>query len=90
MKQETQYICEYCGAKYLKEEQCQKCEEMHGIPKEIGDSRYSRGKIYPDTISLKKSNGKTIIYQYLKPILERPDKNKDNGRKYNENGEEEL
>lgn len=69
MKTETKYICDYCGKKYLTEEECHTCEESHGIAQTIETARYSEGSKYPDTICVGFNNDHHIIYKYLKPLV---------------------
>ena len=70
MKQEVKFICDYCGKKYDTTEACEKCENSHYIPSEIMESRYKNGT-FPDTVSLKMANGKSAIYTFLKPIVDK-------------------
>ena len=75
MKTETKYVCEHCGMKYDTEAECQKCEQSHGAPESILESRYSKGLKYPDTISIHMANGHDIIYKFLKPIVKPQNEN---------------
>ena len=68
MKTETKYVCEYCGNKFLTEEECQICEQSHHIPEKIGEARYSKGFKFPDTIRVDFVGEHHAIYKYLKPI----------------------
>lgn len=71
MKTETKYVCDYCGEKYNTETECQKCEQSHGTPESILESRFTKGFKYPDTISVHMANGHDVIYKFLKPIIQK-------------------
>ena len=68
MKTETKYVCEYCGNKFEKEEDCQRCEQTHYIPERITEARYSKGFKFPDTVCVEFGDNHRAIYKYLKPI----------------------
>jgi len=68
-KQEIRYVCEVCGAKFLKKEIATECEKKHYKPVEIAYTHYDLNdnkNEYPSTmeVKLKRSDGmvKTITY----------------------------
>ena len=67
MKELKLYQCEICGTRYKSKEECKKCETGHINPEEITGARYrgvnENAKGYPLTISIKMSDGQTIVYK---------------------------
>lgn len=67
MKEIKLYKCDICETQYKSKEECKKCETSHIKPKEITGTRYlnvnENAKGYPLTVSIKMSDGKTVVYK---------------------------
>ena len=73
MKTLKQFQCEICNTVYNSESECHKCERTHKLPVEIignqFDSYKNKGE-YPESIKVKMSDGKEIIYTDCLPFFE--------------------
>ena len=56
------YICDICLAPYLDPVEAKKCEESHRLPVEVENMQYRESRKYPDVISVRMSDGKTLSY----------------------------
>lgn len=56
------YICDVCLAPYLDPVEAKKCEKSHRLPVEVENMLYRGSKTYPDVISVRMSDGKTLWY----------------------------
>lgn len=55
-------ICDVCLAPYLDADEAKKCEKSHCLPVEIENMRYKEQQKYPNVISVRMSDGKTLRY----------------------------
>lgn len=62
MTEVKNYICDVCFAPYLDAADAKKCEESHRLPVEVENMRYRESKKYPDVITVRMSDGKTLWY----------------------------
>lgn len=67
MKKITRFACEICGTEFADSDKAKQCEKSHKKPKEFVRCRYNpvgmdtRG--YPQTITVKMSDGAEILYK---------------------------
>ena len=64
MKEEKVYICDYCGAKYRKPDDAERCEKNHKQPKSIQAAFFKdRSSWYPEQIKVEFESGEEAMYQ---------------------------
>ncbi|WP_314667093.1 hypothetical protein [uncultured Selenomonas sp.] len=67
MKKITRFACEICGTEFADSDKAKHCEKSHKKPKEILHCRYNPVGVdtsgYPQTITVKMSDGKEILYK---------------------------
>lgn len=61
MKEQTLYICEFCGTQYKEKSKALGCEKNHHTPKAMGQLKYHAAKCsqdgYPERIEVAFENG---------------------------------
>lgn len=62
MTEVKNYICDICLATYFDAEDAKKYEKSHRLPVEIENMQYKESRKYPDVISVRMSDGKTLSY----------------------------
>ena len=67
MKEIKRYACETCGTEFADKEKAKHCEKAHKYPKEVVRCRYNSIGVdvtgYPQTITVKMTDGKEILYK---------------------------
>lgn len=64
MKEEKVYICDFCGAKYRKPDDAEKCEEYHHHPKSIKSIIFrDRSSWFPEVIMIEFESGDVARYE---------------------------
>ena len=62
MTEVKNYICDICLAPYFDAKDAKKCEKSHCLPAEIENIQYKETRKYPDVLSVRMSDGKTLWY----------------------------
>ena len=71
MREETKFICDYCGKEYPTSEECLECESFHQIPDNIVEYTFQKERTkYPKYITVESINGMYAQYQFVKPIVD--------------------
>lgn len=67
MKEQTLYLCEFCGTQFKEKKTALECESFHHRAKEITGMSYHRATSvrdgYPDVLMVKFDNGETERYK---------------------------